>query len=869
MRTPAWGGRSAAPARWSEREPGQPCSRTTGAPAPARSYSSEKPSTGRLRGIAADTIPTGRDYLRERALDLARLVGLQHVALLDVLEVREHDAALEAGRDLAHVVVEALERVDRRVVDDRAVAHHADPRAAADDAVGDVAARDRADPRGAERRADLDGADGLLDLLRREHALHGVAQVVERLVDHRVAADLHAFALGGGARVADRANVEAEDHRVGRGGEHDVGLADAADAAAHDVDLDLALRQAGDLVLEGLERAGDVRLEHEVEILDGALLDAAEDLVEGDLAPGAAGLRLVAQPDGALVGLLAGGAVVLDHAERVAGVGDAIEAQDLDRLAGHGLLKALAPIVLHRADAAPVGAGDDRVADLERAALDQHGHDRAAAGVELGLDDDARRVRVRVCLEVLELGDDEDRLEEVVEVLVRLGGHVDELGVAAPLGRLQAALRELGAHARGVGALLVDLVDRDQDRHLGRLGVVDRLVGLRLHAVVGGDDDHRDVGDLRAAGAHGGERLVARRVEEGDGAAVVLDLVGADVLRDAAGLALDDVRLADRVEQRRLAVLDVAHDRDDRRALAEILVGVLEGRLVVDGVVGVDDLDLLLERLGEHADGLVGERLGQRDHLAHHHQLLDDLGHRDAEVLGDVLDRRARVDPDDVGARRRLLVQRRGGLGEDVAAATTAPARALLRPGRSAAGAARSAGAARPAARGLRVDDHAAGAAAGAALGAHAPAGRPAAGLRRRRLGLVARRALLGLGRGDDLRAGAGGGRALGGRDARLLLAPAAGLRGGLLLGGGLRGLGLGRGRGRGRGRGLRRGACRGRGGGRLRGGRRLLRGGRGGLLGGRLLRRGLRRRRGRGGLLRRLLRGRCLRGRGGLGGCL
>src|SRR3712207_9483102 len=92
------------------------------------------------------------------------------------------------------------------------------------------------------------------------------------------------------------------------------------------------LRQPGDLVLEGLERAGHVRLEHEVELLDGALLDAAEDLVEGHLAPGAPRLGLVAQPHGALVGLLTGRTVVLDHAHGVAGVGDAVEAEHLDRV---------------------------------------------------------------------------------------------------------------------------------------------------------------------------------------------------------------------------------------------------------------------------------------------------------------------------------------------------------------------------------------------------------------------------------------------------------------------------------------------------------------------------------------------------------
>ena len=45
-----------------------------------------------------------------------------------------------------------------------------------------------------------------------------------------------------------------------------------------------------------------------------------------------------------------------------------------------------------------------------------------------------------------------------------------------------------------------------------------------------------------------------------------LDLVGADVLGDAAGLAGDHVGVADAVEQLGLAVVDVAHDGDDRRA---------------------------------------------------------------------------------------------------------------------------------------------------------------------------------------------------------------------------------------------------------------------------------------------------------------
>ncbi len=55
-------------------------------------------------------------------------------------------------------------------------------------------------------------------------------------------------------------------------------------------------------------------------------------------------------------------------------------------VAGPAWLDRLAAIVEERAHAAPLAAGDEDVADLERAALDQHGGDRAAAALELRLD---------------------------------------------------------------------------------------------------------------------------------------------------------------------------------------------------------------------------------------------------------------------------------------------------------------------------------------------------------------------------------------------------------------------------------------------------------------------------------------------------
>ena len=79
--------------------------------------------------------------LGERLLDLLLLVDLDHVPLLHVGVVLEHDAALHPRGHLADVVLEAPQRSDPAVVDDRAVAHEAALRAAAHEAVGDVASR--------------------------------------------------------------------------------------------------------------------------------------------------------------------------------------------------------------------------------------------------------------------------------------------------------------------------------------------------------------------------------------------------------------------------------------------------------------------------------------------------------------------------------------------------------------------------------------------------------------------------------------------------------------------------------------------------------------------------------------------------------
>ncbi len=302
-------------------------------------------------------------------------------------------------------------------------------------------------------------------------------------------------------------------------------------------------------------------------------------------------------------------------------------------------------------------AADEVVADLERACLDEHGGDRSAAALEVRVDDGPERVAVGVRFELEDVGGQNDRGEQVVDALACAGAEVHTLVLAAVVAHDDALLRQLLVHPVRVGVVLVDLVDRDDDRHLGRSRVVDRLDRLGHHAVIGGDDQHDQVRDLRASGAHRSESLVPWRVDEHDRMPVGgLDLVGADPLGDAAGLARGDVCLADRVQDRRLAVVDVAQHGDDGRPwleLGRVFVGEREELFAGGGddvppiLAGLDGDDVLAcDRLDREAE-FVGHDLGRGevDDLVHvgedagGHQLLDDVDRADAKLLRQVLDR--------------------------------------------------------------------------------------------------------------------------------------------------------------------------------------------------------------------------------------
>src|SRR5437660_32447 len=210
---------------------------------------------------------------------LADLEVLDHIAFLDVVEVLESDTALEAGRNLPGVVLEAPQRGDPAGVDHGAVPHEARPGAPDDLSLGDVASG-HGRPRDLERGPYLRRAEQHLLLLGGQQALQGGADVVEELVDDLVGPDVHTLPLAELAGAGVRTHAEADHDGVGGLGQRDVALADRPHAPAQHVDAQVRPRHLRQRPRQRLQRALRVGLQDQAELGDVAGAGLEEQVLQ-------------------------------------------------------------------------------------------------------------------------------------------------------------------------------------------------------------------------------------------------------------------------------------------------------------------------------------------------------------------------------------------------------------------------------------------------------------------------------------------------------------------------------------------------------------------------------------------------------------
>ena len=465
-----------------------------------------------------------------------------------------------------------------------------------------------------------------------EHAFHSFLNVLDSVVDDGVLSDFHAVAVGQFLSLLRGTHLETYNHGIGSGSQRHVVFADLAHALVNHLHHDILRREFDERVGECFHRAVHIGLDDDIEFVVRAHFEALANLFEREHLSRAE--VLLALQLFAAVGNLACLLLRFHHVELVAGLRCAVEAEQRGGHGGPHFVHALVTLVEECLHAAEVRTGQHHVALLERTVAHKHRGHVAAPLVERRLDDRARSLAVGVGFEFEHVGLEQHLLQKVGNADALFGGDVLALILAAPFFHEEVHGSQSLLNLVGVGVGLIYLVDGEDDGHVGSHGVADGFLRLRHDVVVGGDDDDGDVRHLCAAGTHGGKGFVTRGVEEGDvAAALERHVVRADVLRDAASFAGDDVRLADIVEQGGLTVVHVTHHRNDRGAGLEVflVVGLLGNGFLH---VGADKFGLKAELFGHEVDGLGVHALVDAHHDADAHARADDLRHRHLHHVG-------------------------------------------------------------------------------------------------------------------------------------------------------------------------------------------------------------------------------------------
>ena len=221
----------------------------------------------------------------------------------------------------------------------------------------------------------------------------------------------------------------------GRHGQLHVALVDRAHAAVDDADLHLVGVLTADGFHQRFDRALHVALDDQIDRLDVAGLHRLEQVVERDLALRAQ--RLLARQSGTFLGNRASAIDIVEHVKLVARGWKHIKTADDDRHRRRRRLDHLAVVIQQASQPAVACTGQQHIADIQRAILNQHGRHRAETLVDAAFDNRAACGSGWIRFEFQQLGLVIEQLDQLGNALARHRAGADDFGIAAPLDGIQ------------------------------------------------------------------------------------------------------------------------------------------------------------------------------------------------------------------------------------------------------------------------------------------------------------------------------------------------------------------------------------------------------------------------------------------------
>ena len=203
---------------------------------------------------------------------------------------------------------------------------------------------------------------------------------------------------------------------------------------------------------------------------------------------------------------------------------------------------------------------------MKRTFLHQHGGNRTFSFVQLCLYNDTSCLAFRIGFKFHHIGSQKHHIQKIVKTFFGFGGNRYADGTPAPVFRDQAVLGQLLFYLIYIGARLVDLVDGNDDLHIRRFRMTDRLYGLGFYAVIGSDHQDRNIGRAGAAHTHGSKRFMAWRIQKCNFPVSDRYHISAYMLGNASGFFICHMGIADRVQKRSFTMVYMTHNTNYRRS---------------------------------------------------------------------------------------------------------------------------------------------------------------------------------------------------------------------------------------------------------------------------------------------------------------
>jgi hypothetical protein len=263
-----------------------------------------------------------------------------------------------------------------------------------------------------------------------------------------------------------------------------------------------------------------------------------------------------------LLGDVPGFGLVLDFIDEVTSSGNDRDADYLNRISWPCFLQLVSSIILHRLDFGVVLTDDQQRSCLEDTLADDDRGRIEALMVLVGLQGDALALPFRVGFELFCFL--QDQLRKQVHILTRLCTDMHNRNISSPGLDIESSFEECLFDALDVGIGEIDLVDGHDGLNLIFVDDVDNFLGLLLDSFGRRNDQHDEVSNPSAPSAHVAEGLVSGCIDEGDFLIVTTNVKCTYFLSDTAHFSFCNVGVAQVVDERGLAVVNVTHNGDHR-----------------------------------------------------------------------------------------------------------------------------------------------------------------------------------------------------------------------------------------------------------------------------------------------------------------